>query len=107
MSLEFTANQLKACGHPARLRILNLLQQQPSLCVCELMRVLDFGQSFVSRHLAILREADLVIAEKQGTWAHYRLMPNALPLLKVLNLEHIAELQTDIRQLNNAACQAC
>ncbi|HEY9017160.1 metalloregulator ArsR/SmtB family transcription factor [Thiomicrospira sp.] len=107
MTLDHASNQYKALGHPARLRIVNLLSQQDSLCVCELMRVLDFGQSFVSRHLAILRDADLVVAEKKGTWAHYRLLPAAVPLLSSVDLTQISELKVDLTRLKQSACQTC
>jgi ArsR family transcriptional regulator len=107
MTLEFSANQFKALGHPARLRILNLLSQQDSLCVCELMRVLAFGQSFSSRHLAILRDAQLVSTEKHGTWVHYRLTPDAQKLLSAADLSRLPELQQDIRQLTQSSCQTC
>ncbi|WP_029933613.1 ArsR/SmtB family transcription factor [Thiomicrospira pelophila] len=107
MTLDHASNQYKALGHPARLRIVNLLSQQDSLCVCEVMRVLDFGQSFVSRHLAILRDADLVMAEKKGTWAHYRLLPAAAPLLSAIDLTQITELQADLARLKLSACETC
>lgn len=107
MTLDHASNQYKALGHPARLRIVNLLSQQDSLCVCELMRVLEFGQSFVSRHLAILRESDLVMAEKKGTWAHYRLLPAAAPLLSAMDLSQISELKADLTRLNQSDCEAC
>lgn len=107
MTLDHASNQYKAFGHPARLRIVNLLSQQDSLCVCELMRVLDFGQSFVSRHLAILRDADLVVAEKKGTWAHYRLLPAAAPLLSSVDLTQISELKADLARLKQSACETC
>lgn len=107
MNLELKASQFKALGHPARLRIVNLLKQHDSLCVCEIMRVLEFGQSFVSRHLAILREAELVSAEKNGTWAHYRLQPSAAKLLESAQLEQVPCLQSDLALLNKTDCQAC
>ncbi|MBE0492868.1 MAG: metalloregulator ArsR/SmtB family transcription factor [Thiomicrospira sp.] len=107
MTLDHASNQYKALGHPARLRIINLLSQQDSLCVCELMRVLAFGQSFVSRHLAILRDAELVVAEKKGTWAHYRLLPATAPLLSAIDLTQISELQADLTRLNQSVCEAC
>jgi len=32
----------------------------------------------VSHHLRILRDAGLVEAERRGTWAYYRLVPDAI-----------------------------
>jgi ArsR family transcriptional regulator, arsenate/arsenite/antimonite-responsive transcriptional repressor len=107
MNLETLANQYKALGHPARLRIVNLLAQQESLCVCELMRVCEFGQSFSSRHLAILREAGLVETDKVGTWVHYHLTPACSKLLSNAGLSTINVLQADCAQLNNIDCSTC
>ncbi|MGE4503663.1 MAG: ArsR/SmtB family transcription factor [Thiomicrospira sp.] len=108
MTLEQTATKFKALAHPARLRILNLLAQQESLCVCELIRVLDEGQSFVSRHLALLREAGLVRARKQGTWAHYQLTDSGRGVLSIAALDTQAICLLDRAKLNrgdNASCQ--
>ncbi|WP_044411518.1 ArsR/SmtB family transcription factor [Thiomicrospira microaerophila] len=107
MTVELTAKQFKALGHPARLRIVHLLGQQDSLCVCELMRVLAFGQSFSSRHLAILRDAGLVSTEKHGTWVHYRLTAAAQRLLHPAQLGDIAALQQDVKALSNVGCAVC
>ncbi len=63
---------LKALSDETRLRILILVAQE-ELCVCEVMQILGMGQSRISRHLNILRDAGLVEARRQGTWMFYRL----------------------------------
>lgn len=63
----------KAVGDPTRVRILNLLSQN-ELCVCQLMEILEMGQSTVSKHLGILRNAGLIEAKKMGTWTFYRII---------------------------------
>jgi ArsR family transcriptional regulator len=35
----------------------------------------------VSHHLRVLRDAGLVEAERRGTWAYYRLVPEAIERL--------------------------
>lgn len=67
-----------ALAHPLRLRALLLLQQEGELCVCELTHVLSVSQPMISRHLAQLRQAELVSDRRQGLWVYYRLHP-ALP----------------------------
>lgn len=68
-----TATQIfKALSDETRLRILGLLLEG-ELCVCELVAVLGLPQSTVSRHLANLRNARLVIDSRHGIWMHYRL----------------------------------
>jgi len=62
---------LKAIADPNRLRILNLLTEGRTLCVCDLEEVLDLNQSNLSRHLAKLRQAGLVSAKKKGQFMYY------------------------------------
>jgi ArsR family transcriptional regulator len=59
-----------------RLRSLVLMHQEGELCVCELIHALDIIQPKVSRHLAALRDAGLVIDRRQGQWVYYRLHPD-------------------------------
>lgn len=63
----------KALSEPIRLRLLNLLREAGSLCVCDLVALLDSSQSMVSRHLAYLRHAGWVESHRQGLWIHYRM----------------------------------
>ncbi|MEK8089355.1 metalloregulator ArsR/SmtB family transcription factor [Thermithiobacillus plumbiphilus] len=69
-----------------RLRILHLLLDGESLCVCELTAVLGLSQPKISRHLAALRIAGVLLDQRRGTWAYYRLHPElpgwALDVLK-------------------------
>jgi len=69
----------EACADETRRRILLLLLAQGELCVCDLFGVLELPQPKVSRHLAVLRDASLVVSRKRGTWVHYRLNPD-MPL---------------------------
>jgi len=67
------ADRLKALGDPTRLRMLDLLAQQPEpLCVCDLTPRFSQNQPTISHHLKLLREAGLIAGEKQGIWAYYR-----------------------------------
>lgn len=62
----------KALADKQRLRIIGLLADGP-LVVNDIRSVLKLSMSTVSQHLAILREADLVIDSKKGRWVEYRL----------------------------------
>ncbi|HLG05894.1 MAG TPA: metalloregulator ArsR/SmtB family transcription factor [Gemmatimonadales bacterium] len=57
---------------PIRIRILNLLAAG-ELCVCDIGDILKLPQSTVSRHLAYLRRAGVVEAERAGKFTRYRL----------------------------------
>lgn len=65
----------RAFSDRTRLRILNLLQGQDELCVCDIVSVIAAPQAKVSRHLGYLRRAGLVAARKDGLWVYYRLLP--------------------------------
>jgi len=60
-----------------RVKILQLLKSR-ALCVGALSARLDVTQGAVSQHLRILRDADLVVAEKRGYFVHYRLNEKTL-----------------------------
>jgi len=62
----------KAVGHPARLRILAMLEGR-SLCVCQMTSLLELASSTVSGHLNELRHSGLVTEDKQGKLVFYRL----------------------------------
>ena len=61
----------KALADLNRLRILNILARR-ELCVCEIEVILNLSQTNVSRHLAKLREAELIEAYKDAQWVHYK-----------------------------------
>jgi len=67
-----------ALSHEIRLRSLMLLESQGELCVCELTHAMDLAQPMISRHLALLREAGLVLDRRAGVWIYYTINP-ALP----------------------------
>ncbi len=74
----------KALGDRNRIRILKMLEVRP-LCVCEITAVLGSGQSSVSRHLGILRDAGLLVDEKDGLWVNYsRTVPTEEPLASIV-----------------------
>lgn len=66
----------KILSDPTRVRILGLLERE-ELVVQELMDVLGMAQSRVSRHLAILRDAGLLVDRRDGTYVSYRFAPPA------------------------------
>ena len=53
-----------------RVRILQLLKDK-SLCVNTLAKLLNITPAAVSQHLRILRDSDIVTAEKRGYFVHY------------------------------------
>lgn len=78
---------LKAAADVSRLRLLRLLARA-ELNVGELVEATGMGQSSVSRHLAVLREADILAERQDGPRAYSRLSdrlpPESEPLLRAL-----------------------
>lgn len=75
----------KAVSDGTRLRILCLLEPG-SLCVCNIVEVLELAQSTVSKHLSILKNAGLVADSKSGRWSHYELIKKKKEVSSVLDL---------------------
>ena len=48
------------------------------VCVCHLVPDAGLSQPTISHHLRLLRDAGLVTSERRGTWAYYRLVPDAM-----------------------------
>ncbi|OJF15853.1 ArsR/SmtB family transcription factor [Couchioplanes caeruleus] len=71
----------KALSDPIRLRLLSLIASSEEVCVCDLTGAFDVTGATISHHLRVLREAGMVEARRDGTWAYYRLRPEALDLL--------------------------
>ena len=79
------AKVLKAMGHPTRLYIVDALSQQEH-CVCELTAMIGADTSTVSKHLSVLKAADLIEDEKRGNMVFYRLkMPCLLRFLSCID----------------------
>jgi ubiquinone/menaquinone biosynthesis C-methylase UbiE len=72
--------RFRALGDETRLGLLCALLSE-ELSVGELSEVMQAGQPGVSRHLAALRDAGLVVARKQGATTYYRISPDD-PLLE-------------------------
>ncbi len=92
-----------------RLRLLNLMAGQ-DVCVCYFVEVLGLPQPTISRHLASLRRAGLVEAQRDGKWMHYRIAVPERPAARQLladALHWLAEdpkMQKDRAGLARACC---
>lgn len=62
----------KAFAHSSRLEIIHLLRDQ-KLTVSEIYTMLDLPQANVSQHLQILREQNIVLANKDGKQITYKI----------------------------------
>jgi ArsR family transcriptional regulator, arsenate/arsenite/antimonite-responsive transcriptional repressor len=76
------AARFKALADPTRVAIVNRLAGADEVCVCDLNAAFDLSQPTISHHLKILREAGLVDSTRRGTWAFYKLVPEAIESLR-------------------------
>lgn len=68
---------LRVLADPLRAAIIAALATE-RLCTCHLVEITGAGQTNVSNHLRILRDAGLVTAEPAGRYTYYRLVPDAI-----------------------------
>ena len=101
----------KALADETRLRILSLLKDG-EVCVCHIHGGLRLPQPTISRHLAYLRRAGVVTARRDGVWMHYRLAPQASPIVQEVidaalhALSHAAVTESDAKHLRQELAAA-
>ena len=90
VSVEKLAPVFGALSDATRLKILRLLLQRRRVCVCELVERFRLGQSTISHHMAILKQAGLVKGARRGQWIDYylvspRVVEQATAFLRVVS----------------------
>jgi ArsR family transcriptional regulator len=100
---QLKAEFFKTLGHPARIRVLELLSEREH-AVAEMLPQVGIEPAHLSQQLAVLRRANLVTARKQGSTVYYSLTsPQVAELLAVARqiltgvLSGQAELLHDLR----------
>lgn len=73
---------LKALADPLRLQVIEALGEGER-CVCDLASQLELGQSKLSFHLKVLKQAGLLADRQEGRWIYYRLQAEALEALSL------------------------
>jgi len=64
---------MKALASRRRIQILSFLKKKHNATVSEMARALHVSQQALSRHLNILKSADIVDYRKRGLFVSYRL----------------------------------
>jgi DNA-binding transcriptional ArsR family regulator len=105
------ANLLKLMAHPMRLQILSVLSQDAQ-CVCHLSAVLNKPQPYVSQQLALLRNAGIIVDQKEGTNVFYGLANGQIgsrvrAVLEPLAGELEADEQSAGRRVTGCCCPKC
>lgn len=105
MIMQDLVKIFKALSDSNRIRIIKILEIR-SLCVCEITEVLHLATSTVSQHLSLLKDAGIIVDEKDGKWVNYSVNTNnlnqynkkILPLLKTW-LPKDSVINEDIKKL--------
>jgi len=97
---ELEVKILKALAHPIRLKIVKKLRNG-TLCVCDLNTDVEFSQSNLSQHLRILRDADIVTYEREGTKILYSIkneeIIKLIDIVEKIIFNEITEMSKNIR----------
>ncbi|MDX6740155.1 metalloregulator ArsR/SmtB family transcription factor [Actinocorallia sp. A-T 12471] len=100
---QVKAEFFRTLGHPARIRVLELLSERGH-SAGELAREVGIEPAHLSQQMAVLRRASLVVSRKEGTSVHYELAdPQVAQLLAVARrilgevLSGQADLLADLR----------
>ena len=103
------ASLFAALADTTRLRLLNLMAGR-EVCVCYFVEILRQGQPKISRHLAYLRKAGIVIARREGKWMHYRISPpnddaaSSILDATIASFRNDKQMQADLAKLDRACC---
>jgi ArsR family transcriptional regulator len=80
---QLKAEFFKTLGHPARIRVLELLSERGH-AVAEMLPEVGIEPAHLSQQLAVLRRANLVVTRKEGSTVYYSLTsPDIAELLRV------------------------
>src|SRR3989338_9079800 len=73
---------LKALANKRRLAIVKYLRQVRTATVTDIAGEIDLSFKSTSRHLTVLRSADIVESEQRGPQVFYRLAPHQRPVVR-------------------------
>lgn len=97
-SLEAAAGALRVLAHPHRLRIVELLDVKEHT-VGELAEAMGIPQAACSQHLSTMRASGLLVVERDGRRAMYRIAdPRALAVIDCIR-RHMGEMAPPPRPL--------
>ena len=91
---EASVNFFHALSDETRLEIMERLKDG-ELCVCDLTDALKTGQSRLSFHLKVLKDAGLITDRPEGRWIYYS-----------LNSQGLEELEAAVQSLQGSRSRA-
>ena len=84
-----------ALNDETRVQILEFIQKNGEVCVCEIENAYNMIQSRISRHLKILKDAGFLRVDRRGKWAYYAIR-SPLDRFRLECLEEISYLEMPV-----------
>lgn len=69
--MDIFLQTVSAVNDSTRIQILNFINLNSEVCVCDIEHSFNMIQSRISRHLKILKDAGFLKVERRGRWAYY------------------------------------
>ena len=69
--MEIFLKTISSINDETRLKILNFINVNGEVCVCDIENSFEMIQSRISRHLKILKDASFLKVDRRGRWAFY------------------------------------
>ncbi|MGM0518584.1 MAG: ArsR/SmtB family transcription factor [Campylobacterota bacterium] len=102
--MDIFLKTVSSINDETRIKMLNFVDVNGEVCVCDIENSFDMIQSRVSRHLKILKEAGFLKLERRGRWAYYCIR-NPLDEFRQSILKEINCLQLDIPKLKKGCAK--
>ena len=96
--MEIFLKTIGSINDETRLKILNFINHNDEVCVCDIENAFGMIQSRISRHLKILKEAGFLKVDRRGRWAYYSVR-TPLDMFRQSILEEIKHLHLVVPKL--------
>jgi ArsR family transcriptional regulator len=96
--MEIFLKTIGSINDETRLKILNFINHNDEVCVCDIENAFGMIQSRISRHLKILKEAGFLKVDRRGRWAYYSIR-TPLDMFRQSILEEIKHLDLVVPKL--------
>jgi len=93
--MEIFLKTISSLNDQTRIKILNFININGEVCVCDIENSFNMIQSRISRHLKILKEAGFLKVDRKGRWAYYSIR-KPLDHFRQSILKEISYLNIDI-----------
>jgi DNA-binding transcriptional ArsR family regulator len=81
LSIKKASLVFRAMNHQLRQNMIRMIDEKGQVTVTDIFVEMRLEQSVASQHLAILRRAGIVVAERDGKFVYYRLNSDRLALI--------------------------